>query len=56
MQWYGGDFADSTRGVLSRVTEFLPEQAAADLRAMLADGKTPEVSYSPYDWSVNKKE
>jgi len=56
LKWYGGDFAGSTHGVLTAVAGFLPEDAAADLKAMLAGGKVPEVVYSPYDWSVNKKE
>jgi hypothetical protein len=42
--------------VLAKVTEFLPPEAAQDLKDMLAGGKGPEVAYSPYDWSVNKKE
>ena len=52
LQWYAVDFGSSQAERLQYCLPFLPAPAAADLRALLDDGKY-SVQYAEYDWGIN---
>ena len=53
LKWYGRDFGATLPERLEYVARHLPEERAAELRALLATGPPPRVEYKKYDWDLN---
>lgn len=48
--WYGGDFEQAAGSVIQ-----FASQQSAELKALVAEGQTPSISWLPYDWTLNDK-
>lgn len=55
VHWYKDDFGANNREVVATLASLLTQgDVRAQLDALLGSGRTPTISYSPYDWSLNK--